>query len=53
MKYSDFMYIFTNEPEKLKKKKLDRKRMKILPLNLIPNNLLDEMQSFETTKIWE
>ena len=50
MKYSDFTYVFTNEPEKLKEKKLDRKRMKILPLNLIPKKLLDEMQSFETKK---
>jgi hypothetical protein len=45
-KYSDFTYVFTNQPEQLENKKLDKISMKILPLDRIPNKLRDEMQSF-------
>lgn len=45
-KYSDFTYVFTDHPEQLENKKLDKKNIKILPLNRIPPKLRDDMQTF-------
>ena len=49
LKYSDFIYIFTDHPEKLVNSELDRNRMKIIPLNRIPLKLREKMRSFRVT----
>lgn len=49
LKYSDFVYVFTDHPGNLNSSDLDSKRMKIIPLNRIPKKLKEKMETFKVT----